>query len=208
MMTWKKSLGLVGVTCLLIYTLSWIPWLIVRSQATIITDTKQLPKADVAIVFGGLHREGQPLSETNTERLLTAKFLLDNGIVKSIKISNTTAAVHAMNDLLMRSGVDALNIELDDTATVTEDTCISEKRSHPQSRIVIFISHAYHIPRLQYLCQKIGLSGIGFPAETLKVISRSELPFWQKGKIRYQRYQQESVLVLMKMAGFYTSTVK
>ncbi len=148
------------------------------------------------------------MSETNTERLLTAKVLLDRGIVKHVRVSNTEAPASAMKDFLVQIGVDSSKIEVDGSAVVTEDTCISERKDHLELRSVIFISHGYHLPRLQYLCDKLGIKGIGFPAERLHTTPRIELPFITTWKIRYERYQREALLTLMKMLGFYQPTLK
>lgn len=206
MLSPKRTLGLIGASCLLIYGLTWVPWLVIRSHAAVVSDVEQLSRADVAIVFGGLHQEGQLMSETNTERLLTTKVLLDRRIVERIRVSNTAASASAMKDFLVQRGVDASKIEVDGSAVVTEDTCVSEQRDHPEVRSVVFISHGYHLPRLEYLCE--GIKGVGFPAERLRTTSRIEVPLAMRWKIRYGRYQREAIFTLMKMVGLYKSTLK
>ncbi len=203
MNTRRKIISLIIGTSLLVYLLSWAPWMILLAKSNVMTTLETLPHSEVAIVFGGLQKQKTELSETNIERLLTAKVLLEKGTVDKIRISNTTSSAFSMEQFLIQSGVEVSKIEIDTSAKVTEDTCLSEKSQHTEPRSVIFISHSYHLPRLQYLCRITGLDGIGFPAETLETIQRTKLPLWETWWIRYLRYQQEAILVLMKMSGLY-----
>ena len=74
-------------------------------------------------------------------------------------------------------------------------------------RSIIFISHGYHLPRIIYACEHIGVSGTGFPAEELALIERSELSWIQIQQIRFQRNSREMQLLLLSVMNIYNPTL-
>jgi vancomycin permeability regulator SanA len=195
-------------TLIIIYLLSWLPWLVLRGTDKIVHDIESIDKYDVAIIFGGLHEIDGELSETNRERLLAGALLLEGNKVETLVISNTTEAATAMQAFLIQMGVPAENIELDTTAVVTEDTCVAERNNHPEGRAVIFVSHGYHLPRLIFACERLGVSGVGVAAEKIAPIERTEVSPLVTTRIRFVRYQREAILTLLNIFGVYGPTLE
>lgn len=177
------------------YVATWLPWIIVTMQVDIERRIDRLPQAEAIIVLGGLH-DGVAMSETNRERLLTAKALYEAGVADRITVSNMEVASLAMRDFLIEEGVPEEVIEMDTTALVTEDTCINELALHPDGRSLIFVSQRYHLPRTLYLCRHAGVEGVGFPAEQLRLVERTRFSFWETVEIRHGRYWRENQLLL------------
>lgn len=203
-----KYVSLLLGILVVVYLLSWLPWLVLRGTDKIIDDVDRLDKHDVALIFGGLHKIDSELSETNRERLLAGALLLEEKKVESLIISNTAEAANAMQAFLVQRGVPAENIELDTTAVVTEDSCVCERNSHPNGRSIIFVSHGYHLPRLIFACKRLGVLGVGVAAEKIAAIERTEISPLATTRIRFVRYQREAVLILLNMFGVYGPTLE
>lgn len=207
MQVWEKILIASATVLLSLYILSWIPWLVFACRAETAKKFKEIPSVDAALVFGGLHQGEEMLSETNRERLLTAVVLKKKQLIKTIVISNTQQAAFIMKEFLLANSIPAESIEIDTTAIVTEDTCVTEAARHPQRRSVVFVSHGYHLPRILFACRKWNVQGVGIPAEEFGKVERTPLSWHRVAFIRFQRYQREAHLALAGWLGFYSPRV-
>lgn len=207
-MKMRRALAIILITGVIVYLATWIPWLILRANPKIVSSIEDIDKHDVAIIFGGLYENGHELTETNRERLLAGATLIKEEIVTRLVVSNTPKAVQAMEAFLLEQGVAESQIELDTTAVVTADSCVAERNTHPESRSVIFVSHGYHLPRILYACHRLGVSGVGVPAEEIVIIDRQELSQFDTLQIRFVRNQREAALTLLNILGVYGPTLE
>jgi|GEM_PF-2941834 len=205
---WGKYIFLAFGLLIFIYVISWIPWLTLRGTNKITSEITSVEKHDVAIIFGGLHQTGGVLSETNRERLLAGVTLLKADKVDILLVSNTAEAAADMKTFLLSNGVHSDQIEIDTTAIVTEDTCVAERNTHPEGRSVIFVSHGYHLPRIIFTCGRLGVSGIGVPAEKVAAVEHQDLSALTVARIRFTRHQREATLSVLNILGLYGPTLE
>lgn len=187
------------------YGLFWTPWLVVAiwARGKITSEPGHVPLSSAALVFGGLYDIDGPISEINRERLLGARELLWTNRVGSIVVSNTEAAARGMRDYLVEQQVSEAQIEVDTLAVKTPDTCRDELFTHPEKRRVVFVSHAYHLPRILYQCHKLGLEGTGFAADNIASAHRAAISPAQTFIIRVTRMHREAFFILATLLGFY-----
>jgi vancomycin permeability regulator SanA len=172
-----------------------------KYQNKIFTSIDNLPNSDAVIIFGTLikNEEFSPLLE---ERLLAGKIIYEKNKAKKIVVSNTEKASQIMVNYYKES-VDFNLIEIDNKAEKTPDSCRFEKEKYPKNREIIFVSQNFHLPRLIYQCEKVGVKGVGFAPEKLNLIDRSQQSFLLKICIRTQRYLRETGLFWLAILGIY-----
>ena len=141
---------------------------------------------------------GGQISDLHRERLLTAEALLAAEKAQVLVVSNTPAAAMAMQNFLRARGVAADQIEIDDAAETTGDTCRREAALNPGDPVLL-ISQAYHLPRVHLMCRNAGLTGYAVAAARLHEpqISLSVLT------IRAQRHIREAGLTWLVFLGLY-----
>ena len=202
--TIKKYLFKLLGSALILYVLLWLPWFVLKMSGSNMMHYSMplVPNSDIAVVFGGIVYPNQELTETNQERLIAAKTLLDQKKVDEILISNTTGASLVMKEYLLNLGVSDKEIVIDGNAEVTLDTCKNIKPLYEDKKFV-FVSHGYHLPRVIYQCRGVGVQGVGFAPDKSNFIQRSDLSLIEKSKIKYLRNQREAVLILSSILGFY-----
>lgn len=217
-----KYLGYFLIFCAVIYSASWVPFLISSSHVVAIdlpyAGTDPLgsgvispaidPSIDDsvhifehALVFGGLHTDGEPLSELNQERLNAAIDVYNDGSASRIVVSNTATAAQAMKDYLIDRGIPEDRILVDDSAEYSEDTCRTHAENQDDYRTLL-ISHRFHIPRITHLCKSYEMSVSSYAAEESRV-GESTSSFIQKLSIRSYRYHREMALLNLSLLGIY-----
>ncbi len=195
-MTWRR----IAVLILGIGVVFWCPWAYL-AVSTPIDDFDTVGSAQTAIVFGALVRNGE-ISPLHEERLLSAKKLKDLGVVDSIVVSNSARAAGFMVDYLKSAGVSETVLDIDGAAIKTSDTCDRE-RDVGGGRSVILISQSFHLPRLAYQCQRVGVTGQYLAAETVHKDLRINVPLWTKVRVRGRRYIREAALTWTVIFGLY-----
>ncbi len=175
----------------------------ISNRSNIIDSIDQLPVSDAVIIFGAHVTEDGEVTPLLKERLDAGKAIVTAGKSKKIVVSNTENAANIMAQYLQKEGVEASLIEIDTQAVKTTDTCSYEKKQHTENRSVIFVSQGFHLPRLLFQCQKIGIQGIAFPAEVLHTIDSSEYSFITKVTTRASRYLREAGLTWLAVLNIY-----
>ncbi len=176
--------------------LFFLPLLVVKSHIYFFsrkTTVDSLQPVDAVVVLGTIVRNGT-ISPLMKERLESGITLIESGIAKKIVVSNTKDASIVMRAYLINCGIDESLIELDSSAIRTVDTCIHEQERHPEKRSLIYISQDYHLPRVAFQCWRKEVSGIVFPADSLRV-ANSNTPFLTLLKIRSWRHIREAGLM-------------
>lgn len=140
-----------------------------------------VPPRRVAIVFGaGLWRDGTP-TPVLRDRVQTAANLYFAGKVEKLLMSGDNRFVNynepeAMRQYALGLGVPDKDIVLDYAGRRTYDTCY---RARDIFRIesAILVTQGFHLPRAIYLCNMLGVDGVGVPADIqyYRKISRA---FW------------------------------
>ena len=155
------------------------------------------PVTERAIVFGALVRDGR-ISDLHRERLLTGEALLAGGKVRTVVLSNTPDAAAAMQGFLLERGVAPDQIEIDDTAETTGDSCRREA-SLNSGGAVLLVSQSYHLPRVHLMCRWAGLTGYAVAAAKLDEpkLSLSVL------MLRAQRHVREAGLTWLVLLRLY-----
>lgn len=123
------------------------------------------PVAERAIVFGALVRDGR-ISDLHRERLLTGEALLAEGKAQILVVSNTPNAAAAMRGFLLERGVAQGQVEIDDTAETTGDSCRREASLRPGGSVLL-VSQSYHLPRVHLMCSWAGTTGHAVAAAKL-----------------------------------------
>lgn len=128
-----------------------------------------VPPRRVAIVFGaGLWRDGTP-TPVLRDRVQTAANLYFAGKVEKLLMSGDNRFVNynepeAMRQYALSLGVPDEDIVLDYAGRRTYDTCY---RARDIFRIdsAILVTQGFHLPRAIYLCNMLGVDGVGVPAD-------------------------------------------
>jgi SanA protein len=128
-----------------------------------------VPPRRVAIVFGaGLWRDGTP-TPVLQDRVQTAANLYFDGKVEKLLMSGDNRFVNynepeAMRQYALRLGVPDKAIVLDYAGRRTYDTCY---RARDIFRVdsAILVTQGFHLPRALFLCNMLGVDGIGVPAD-------------------------------------------
>jgi SanA protein len=139
------------------------------------------PGDRVAIVFGaGLQRNGSA-SPVLYDRVATAAALYQAGKVNRLLLSGDNSYLYynepqAMMAAALQLGVPEGALVMDYAGRSTYDTCY-------RARVIFGLSHAllvtqtFHLPRALYLCDALGVSGVGVAADRRTYAQRS-LDYW------------------------------
>jgi SanA protein len=132
-------------------------------------DLKDVPQKRIAIVFGaGLLRDGEPTPALK-DRVATAADLYLVGKVEKLLMSGDNRFVNydeptAMRKYALGLGVPDSAIVLDFAGRRTYDTCY-RARDIFGVHDAILITQQYHLPRALYICNTLGVSAVGIPAD-------------------------------------------
>jgi len=130
---------------------------------------KDVSPRRVAIVFGaGLWRDGTP-TPVLRDRVETAANLYFGGKVEKLLMSGDNRFVdynepEAMRQYALGLGVPDEAIVLDYAGRRTYDTCY---RARDIFRVdsAILVTQGFHLPRALFLCNMLGVDGVGVPAD-------------------------------------------
>jgi vancomycin permeability regulator SanA len=160
---WLVWFGLVG------FIFAWSAnWRMVRMTATAVSEVATVPTSSVALVFGaGLNRDGTP-SDALADRVQTALELYQAGKVQKILMSGDNGStdydeVSSMKRYAVAHGVPAQDVVLDYAGFRTYDSCYRAQAIFGV-RNVIAVSQAFHLPRIIYTCQALGINTVGVSA--------------------------------------------
>jgi vancomycin permeability regulator SanA len=130
---------------------------------------KDVPPRRVAIVFGaGLWKDGTP-TPVLRDRIQTAADLYFSGKVEKLLMSGDNRFVNynepeSMRQYALKLGVPDSAIVLDYAGRRTYDTCY-RARDIFQVVSAILVTQGFHLPRAIYLCNMLGVDGVGVPAD-------------------------------------------
>ena len=157
-------LGLFGILGFLLPRLI----LVIYAKPRIFSSRDVLPRR-IAIVFGaGLWRDGTP-TPVLRDRVQTAANLYFDGKVEKLLMSGDNRFVdynepEAMRQYALSLGVPDEAMVLDYAGRRTYDTCY---RARDIFRVdsAILVTQGFHLPRAIFLCNMLGVDGVGVPAD-------------------------------------------
>lgn len=140
-----------------------------------------VPSRRIAIVFGaGLWRDGSP-TPILQDRVETGARLFFAGKVEKILMTGDNSLVEynepeAMRQYAIQLGVPDTAIVLDYAGRRTYDSCYRAKEIF-RVKEAILITQKFHLARALFLCNALGLDGIGVEANNRNYM-KSSLFFW------------------------------
>ena len=142
-------------------------WLLARSAGRV-TDVDDAPSAPVAIVFGSMVRDGQPLSYVRG-RLDTAEQLYRSGRVRHLLMSGNGFSpvgdeVAVMSAYLRAKGIPATSISVDPRGFDTADTCRRARDVYGVERALL-VTQDFHTRRAVALCRVAGIDATAVRAD-------------------------------------------
>lgn len=130
---------------------------------------KDVSPRRVAIVFGaGLWRDGTP-TPVLRDRVQTAANLYFEGKVEKLLMSGDNRFVdynepEAMRQYALSLGVPDEALVLDYAGRRTYDTCYRARHIFGVDSAIL-VTQGFHLPRAIYLCNMLGVDGVGVPAD-------------------------------------------
>jgi SanA protein len=140
-----------------------------------------VPTRRVAIVFGaGLWRNGTP-TPVLADRVTAAANLYFTGKVEKLLMSGDNRFVdynepEAMRQLALSLGVPNEAIVLDYAGRRSYDTCYRAKAIFKVDQAIL-VTQAFHMPRVIYLCDHLGVDSVGVETD-LRIYRKSSVLYW------------------------------
>lgn len=141
----------------------------------------EVPARRVAIVFGaGLWRNGSP-TPVLEDRVTAAANLYFAGKVEKLLMSGDNRFVsynepEAMRQLALKLGIPYNAIVLDYAGRRSYDTCY-RARAIFQVDQAILVTQAFHMPRVIYTCNSLGVEAVGVESD-LRIYRKSSVLYW------------------------------
>jgi SanA protein len=141
----------------------------------------EVPSRRVAIIFGaGLWRDGSP-TPVLKDRVETGARLYLAGKVEKLLMSGDNSQVEynepaAMREYALSLGVPDKDIVLDYAGRRTYDSCYRAKEIFRVEQAIL-VTQKFHLARALFLCNALGLDGVGVEANN-ETFLRSSLLFW------------------------------
>lgn len=132
-------------------------------------DLASVPTSSVALVFGaGLRADGTP-STALRDRVLSGVDLYTTGKVQKLLMTGDNGhrfydEATAMKRLAIEAGVPEEDIVLDYAGFRSYESCYRARDIFELTQ-VIAVSQAYHLPRIRYICERLGIDTIGYSAD-------------------------------------------
>ncbi|HPR34122.1 MAG TPA: ElyC/SanA/YdcF family protein [Anaerolineaceae bacterium] len=132
-------------------------------------DIALVPAAQVALVPGaGITADGRPTLALR-DRIDGAIELYRAGKVQKILMSGDNSTIYynepgVMANYAIQQGIPESDIVLDYAGRRTYDTCYRAKEIFGLESVII-TTQKYHLPRMVFLCEQLGLNTTGIPVE-------------------------------------------
>lgn len=135
----------------------------------IIDSVKDAPTRDVAIILGGGMLPNGEMTAMQYDRVLAGISLYNEGRVVTLVMSGDDGSmrkdeVRAMRKLAIDSGVPAEDIIVDGSSFRTYETCYRAVHVYGFQNVLVVSQH-FHLPRIRYLCESMGLHTVAVGAD-------------------------------------------
>lgn len=164
---------------------------------------EDVPNAPVALIFGaGLKIDGTP-SDALADRVLQGVDLYRMGKVRKLLMTGDNGSeryneVVAMKTLAEAEGVPEEVIVLDYAGFRTYDSCYRARDVFGLWQVVA-VSQEFHLPRILYTCNRLGIDTVGYVADRREYIKAQ---FWQYREFAAQIKAWLEVEVLKPLPRF------
>lgn len=134
-----------------------------------IYQTPEVPKGQVAVVFGAAVYGNGRLSSVLRDRMDTAIALYHAGKVNHIIVSGDNRTVEydepgSMMDYAINQGVDPDHITTDPAGHRTYDTCYRAGHVY-DVKTAVLVTQQFHLPRALMTCEGLGIDAVGAVAD-------------------------------------------
>jgi SanA protein len=181
-----KMVNIILWTILIVIMVCLVLIVVPRSISSIYARTRTFavqsaPEHKVAIVFGaGLWRDGRP-TPVLRDRVTTAAELYHSGKVEKLLMSGDNSNVNynepgAMRGYALELGIPDEAIVLDYAGNRTYDTCYRAREIFG-IKDAILVTQSFHLPRALYVCNHLGISADGVPAD-VRIYRKRALMWW------------------------------
>ena len=173
-MFWILVLGSAAAVILARAVTGWVAWQKTYGEA-------EVPARRVAIIFGaGLTRSGEA-TPVLRDRVETGVRLYFSGKVEKLLMSGDNRFIEynepeAMRRVALDLGVPASDIVLEYGGRRTYDTCYRAQAIFGVEQAIL-VTQKFHLARALFLCNALGLDGVGVEANNRVYLKRS-LFFW------------------------------
>lgn len=121
----------------------------------------EAPTSSLALVFGGGMKNNLEMSDMQWDRVEVGAQLYRRGQVEKLMITGDDGALRAneitaMTNRLVELGVPTSSLLIDPHGYRTYESCIREARVYGVTSTIV-ISQSFHLPRIQYFCEKFGI---------------------------------------------------
>ncbi len=183
----KKFIKFVLICACLIVTLlgvSRVAMILTSRNSTF--DLASVPTAQVALVPGaGITTDDRPTLALR-DRIDGAIELYRAGKVQKILMSGENSSIYynepgVMANYAMQQGIPEADIVLDYAGHRTYDTCYRAKAIFGLESVII-TTQKYHLPRMVFLCDKLGLTVSGIPVEQSNYLL-NRFVFWNAREV-------------------------
>lgn len=140
-------------------------------KSLIYSEIGDLPETRVGIVFGaGLKDKGTKPGTVLEDRINAAVELYKRGAISKIIMSGDNREAdynepQVMVDYAREQGVSDLDLFADSWGIRSYDTCYRAKELFGVSEAIL-ITQEYHLPRVLYLCNTLGVDAVGYKADS------------------------------------------
>lgn len=169
---------------LLLVGLARIAMIISAKERTF--DISSVPSAQVAIVPGaGITADDRPTLALR-DRIDGAIALYRAGKVQKILMSGDNSSIYynepgVMTNYAIQQGIPESDIVQDFAGRRTYDTCYRAKEIFGLETVII-TTQQYHLPRMVFLCEQLGLNTYGIPVEQSDYLPNRYL-FWKMREV-------------------------
>lgn len=173
-LVWYLALGGIAIVTIARLLTGMLGWARTYSQ-------EDVPTRPLAIVFGaGLTRNGTA-SPVLRDRIHAAAELYFAGKVEKLLMSGDNSTQYynepaAMRQYALELGIPDQAIVLDYAGRRTYDTCYRARQIFGVEQAIL-VTQGFHLPRALYLCNALGVDGIGVAADNF-TYRRVSLLYW------------------------------
>lgn len=127
------------------------------------------PTSTVALVFGGGMEADGSQTIMQQDRVMVGGDLYLSGVVDTVMVTGDDGAnrfdeTSAMYDQLIAYGIPETAIRIDPHGYRTYESCWRAAYVFGIEEAIV-VSHTFHLPRIQYICESFGISTVGVAAD-------------------------------------------
>lgn len=154
------------------------------------------PSAETALIFGGGMNKDGTMSQMQYDRVLAGVELYSKGNVKKLLMTgddgqNHTDEVSFMKKLAIEQSVPESAINIDPHGYRTYESCYRASRVYGVTT-TIAVSQSFHLPRIRYFCERMGIQTIGAAAD-LRDYDAVWVPYFREYLARVKGWWQMEV---------------